>query len=208
MLDERNPSTDGRGNDRHDLADEVAAWLKLDVPGEIERMIDAAQFSERSGVWNGGNIRVLPTEDSLATWPIAQPVSQTTPEQLRAIAAEHRQAAEELVEDADDLEHYADALEDRTPLGAAMLEHFGVMREEAEHRAAANQLETDIANGDGGVLAWAAIDSNVRWTLMRAGLLTVDDVRAAYETGRVWDVAGIGPVRVRMLADALHGEQS
>lgn len=184
-----------------DISAEISEWLAQDIPGEIDRMIEAAEFSDRHGVSGTGSIGV-PSEGPWA-WPIAQPVALVTPDQLRAIAGKHEVAADVLLEDADQLREYATALEDRTPLGAAMLEHFGAMRAEAAHRAAVTQAERDIASADGGVLTWEAVDQETRYKLRHGGLLTIDAVRNALHTGALWDVSGIGQARYRKIASAL-----
>lgn len=193
-----------------DVAAQVAAWLAQDIPGEIARMILAAEFPARRGL-NGttsGEIGV-PSDNPDWDGPIAQSVGATTPDQLRAIAAKHDQAADDLLEDADQLREYADALEDRTPLGEALHEHFRVMLDEAEHQSQAFNDRWAVYTGEDGVGTWRAVGNGIQNALWRADLLTVDAVRDALHTGELWDVDGIGPARYRSIESALRaGEVS
>jgi hypothetical protein len=134
-------------------------------------------------------------------------IADVTPGQLRWIAQEHRAAVEKLLDDAEMLEGVADAIEAGTDFGRQLLAQMeGVGRQVAEKKAAADR-DYAVACSEGGVLKWAALDSELQWTLKRAGLLTVDQVRDAMREGRLHSVEGIGPARFAKVAKALAGAQ-
>jgi phosphoribosylanthranilate isomerase len=188
-----------------DIADEAAAWLQMDLPGEIENMINIAAVAQRQRPWSTDRDKIL-VLSSACNWPIGQHVSETTPAQLRALADEHDRAAAELLDDALELREYADAIDYQTPLGNAISEHWQVMADEKHHRATRWAEESEIAGGPGGVLTWDAIDDQTQRKLRHAGLLTVDDVREAVSSDRLFDVDGVGPQRYRKILAALQSE--
>jgi hypothetical protein len=189
--------------DALNIGDEVESWLEWDIPGHVEHMIQIARVAERRRRAGGKPPRIL----VWGSWayPIGHLVSEITPTQLRTLAEGHERASEELLRDATELRNYADDLEQSTPLGVAMLEHFRAIAEEEAHRIAVEEDRRRIANAADGILNWEAVDEKTRATLYEAGFLRVDDVRVAVRGGALQKADGIGPTRYTRIAVALAG---
>lgn len=187
-----------------DLAAEIESWLADDVVGSVQQIVDAAQLSPRRRRDSPSRELSIPRPGE--RYVRSKPVGYCTPDDLRMVASEHDRVAASLRDDAAELREWADALEQPTGLGSRVAEHLEVMRDGVEQRQAANDRSYEIARDDGGVLKWAEVTTHIQWILWGAGLLTVEQVRAAVDDGSIWRVDGIGPSRYREIVRALRLE--
>jgi hypothetical protein len=193
------------------VPDEPQAPERADLACEIGNLIRAARWCHRRGTGNDVGVCVprprrsvfgLPVEPGL--FPIAEPVGKLTAEDLRAIADHHDDVANELRDDACVIRRVADQLA-RGGLLAAELANMG---REYDERRASFRASWDTAYGAGGVYEWDAISSQTQGALFHAGILTVDQARAAVRDGAIYDVSGIGKRRLAELLKALREGQA